>query len=238
MNMNLKKIAKWSLVLFSVMLVCFIGDCPKAQAATKAQYTYKTYDKSKTYKGKKSTIKDVEKYKRVILKGDSEAVKKINQVLEEVCDAAVKEMPVDSAEYAADNLPYDDEYRNVYTSKVTYNANGVISIMISYEWYQGGVLDYGCTGYTFDLTTGKQLKLTDVCNGSNRTLMKKIKNQLVKKYSKDAFYESTVDQLSADDCHFYLKKGGKAVVVFGKYEISYGAAGAFDVTLKSKYYGK
>ena len=27
--MNLKKIAKWSFVLFSVMLVCFIGDCTK-----------------------------------------------------------------------------------------------------------------------------------------------------------------------------------------------------------------
>ena len=238
MKMNLKKIAKWSLVLFSVMLVCFIGDCPKAQAATKAQYTYKTYDKSKTYKGKKSTIKDVEKYKRVILKGDSEAVKKINQVLEEVCDAAVKEMPTGSAEYAAEHLSYDDEYRNVYTSRVTYNANGVISIMISYEWYQGGVLDYGCDGYTFDLATGEQLKLTDVCNGSDRTLMKKIKNKLIRKYSIDAFSQSSVDELSADKCDFYLNKGGKAVVVFDKYEIAAGAAGAFDVTLNSKYYGK
>lgn len=235
MKMNLKKIAKWSLVLFSVMLVCFIGDCTKTQAASSAQYTYKTYDKSKTYKGKKSTIKDVEKYKRVILKGDSAAVKKINQVLKEACDAKVKEMPAGYAKNDADHMSYGGEYSNIYTSKVTYNENGVISIMVSYEWYQGGVADYGCDCYTFDLTTGDQLKLTDVCNGSNCTLTKKIKNRLLKKYSKDTFSEGGLESISADKCDFYLKKNGKAVVVFDKYEISYGAAGAFDVTLNSKY---
>ena len=235
MKMNLKKIAKWSLVLFSVMLVCFVGDCTKTQAASSAQYTYKTYDKSKTYKGKKSTIKDVEKYKRVILKGDSAAVKKINQVLKEACDAKVKEMPAGYAKNDADHMSYGGEYSNIYTSKVTYNENGVISIMVSYEWYQGGVADYGCDCYTFDLTTGDQLKLTDVCNGSNCTLTKKIKNRLLKKYSKDAFSEGGLKSISADKCDFYLKKNGKAVVVFDKYEISYGAAGAFDVTLNSKY---
>ena len=118
---------------------------------------------------------------------------------------------------------------------MTYNANGVISIMISYEWYQGGVLDYGSDCYTFDLTTGEQLKLTDVCSGSNRTLTKKIKNRLVKKYSKDAFSADGLDSISAHKCDFYLNKGGKAVVVFDKYEISHGAAGAFSITLDSKY---
>ena len=135
----------------------------------------------------------------------------------------------------ADHMSYGGEYSNIYTSKVTYNENGVISIMVSYEWYQGGVADYGCDCYTFDLTTGDQLKLTDVCNGSNRTLTKKIKNRLLKKYSKDGFTEDGLQSISADKCDFYLKKNGKAVVVFDKYEISYGAAGAFNVTLNSKY---
>lgn len=235
MKKNMKKAAKLGLILFSVMILFLVGDCTKVDAASKAQYTYKTYDKSKTYKGKKSTIKDVEKYKRVILKGDSDAVKKINQVLKELCDAKVNEMPVGYAKNDADNMGYDGEYSNIYTSKVTYNANGVISIMISYEWYQGGVADYGSDCYTFDLTTGEQLKLTDVCSGNNRTLTKKIKNRLVKKYSKDAFSADGLDSISADKCDFYLKKGGKAVVVFDKYEISHGAAGAFSITLDSKY---
>lgn len=57
----------------------------------------------------------------------------------------------------------------------------------------------------------------------------------MKKYSKDAFSADGLDSISADKCDFYLKKGGKAVVVFDKYEISYGAAGAFSITLDSKY---
>ena len=235
MKKNMKKAAKWGLVLFSVMVLFLVGDCLKTDAASTAQYTYKTYDKSQTYKGKKSTIKDVERYKRVVLQGDSDAVKKINQVLEKLCDEKVKEMPLDNAKNDADNMEYDGEYSNIYTSRVTYNANGVISIVISYEWYQGGVADYGSDGYTFDLTTGEQLKLTDVCNGSNRTLTKRIKNRLVKKYSEDTFFAEGLNSISAKKCDFYLKKNGKAVVVFDKYEIAEGAAGAFDVTLKSKY---
>ena len=76
MKKNMKKAARWGLISFSVMVLFLVGDCTKVDAASKAQYTYKTYDKSKPYKGKKSTIKDVEKYKRVILKGDSYADEK------------------------------------------------------------------------------------------------------------------------------------------------------------------
>ncbi len=235
MKKNMKKAAKWGLVLFSLMVLFLVGDCVKTDAATTAQFTYKTYNKSKTYKGKKCTIKDVERYKRVVLQGDSDAVKKINQVLEELCDEKVKEMPLDNAKNDADTREYDEVYNNIYTSRVTYNANGVISIVINYVWYQGGVNDYGTDGYTFDLTTGEQLKLTDVCSATNETLTKRIKNRLIKKYSKDTFFEENLNAISADKCDFYLNKKGKAVVVFDKYEIAEGAAGAFDLTLKSKY---
>lgn len=235
MNKHMKKVAKWGLLLFSLMVLFLVGDPAKVNAATKAEYTYKTYDKSKTYKGKKSTIKDIEKYKRVILKGDSDAVKKINAVLKAECDAKLADMPAGYAKNDADMMGYDSQYSNTYTSKVTYNDNGVISIRINFEWYQGGTADYGWDCYTFDLTTGDQLQLTDVCKGSNASLSKKIKNKLVKKYSKDAFFADKLDKITAKDSEFYLNKNGKAVVTFDKYEISYGAAGAFTVTLNSKY---
>ena len=84
MKKNMKKAARWGLILFSVMVWFLVGDCTKVDAASKAQYTY-----SKTYKGKKSTIKDVEKYKRVILKGDSDAVKKMStEVATDAADIA------------------------------------------------------------------------------------------------------------------------------------------------------
>lgn len=235
MNKHMKKVAKWGLLLFSVMVLFLVGDPAQAHAATKAEYTYKTYDKSKTYKGKKSTIKDIEKYKRVILKGDSKAVKKINKVLKAECDAKLAGMPTGNAERDVDMLGFDIEYSNIYTSKVTYNDNGVISIRINYEWFQGGTVNYGCDCYTFDLTTGERLKLTDACKGSNASLTKKIKTKLIKKYSKDAFMSELFDCISAKKCDFYLNKKGKAVVMFDKYEIADGAGGAFTVTLNSKY---
>lgn len=230
-----KKIARLSLALMFVM-VLLVSNHTETDAATKVRYTYKTYDKSQTYKGKSCTIRDVEKYRRVIIKGKSKAVKKINQVLKETCDGVLKAMPAGEwAKEDADYRKYDETYNNVYTSKVMYNEKGIISIRIDYKWYQGGLGYRGCNCFTFDLSTGKQLKLTDVCKGSNRSLTKKIKDKLVKKYTRDEFYGSDLDSISAKKCDFYLKKGGKVVVTFDQGEISWAGGGPYDIMLKSKY---
>ncbi len=236
MKTMMKKIAKLSLALMFVM-VLLVSNYTETDAATKVRYTYKTYDKSQTYRGKSCTIRDVEKYRRVIIKGKSKAVRKINQVLKETCDGVLKAMPAGEwVKEDADYRQYDETYNNIYTSKVMYNEKGIISIRIDYKWYQGGVGYRGCNCFTFDLSTGKQLKLTDVCKGSNRALTKKIKDKLVKKYTRDAFWGSGFDSISAEKCDFYLKKGGKVVVTFDQAELSSdGAGGLHDITLKSKY---
>ena len=202
---------------------------------TSAEYTTKTIDKSVTYQGKNATLTDTERYTRIVLQGDSDAVKKINRALRKACKEEVSQMPNSYDEDYLKNITYDTTYTNVHKSKVTYNDNGVISIRVSYEWYQGGVADYGCKCYTFDLNTGKQLHLTDVCSGTNKSLTKKIKNRLLKAYGADTFMEDQFEKINAKKCDFYLNKKGKAVVAFDKYEIAEGAAGAFDVTLKSLY---
>lgn len=228
------KVLRCALLLAAVLLGCGVLLPVSVQAAEKAEYYYKTYDRSETYHGK-CTIVDHESYKRVILKGDSDAVKKINKTLKKACDEALKNMPTGYAEEIAKNSTDDAEYYNEYTSKVTYNNHNIISILVSYEWYQGGVADYGCDGYTFDLETGKQLKLTDVCSGSNKKLTETIKKKLIKKAGEGVISPDSMDKISAADADFYLKKGNKAVVCYDKYEIADGAAGAFLVTLKSKY---
>ncbi|MDO5154685.1 MAG: DUF3298 domain-containing protein [Eubacteriales bacterium] len=233
--MNRKNVLKWGVCSLLLFCLFFVTNPMEAKAATKAKYYYKTYDKSKTYTSGKVTIKDSEKYKRVILKGNSVAVKKINKKLKALCDSELKSMPAGNAETDVKYRYSDDTYLNEYTSKVTYNDKGVISIIISYEWYQGGVYNHGVNGYTFSLKTGKQLKLTDVCKGNNQTLTKQIRSGLKSKYKNADFYENALSKLSANKCNFYLKKGNKAVVFFQQYDLSYGAAGTFDVTLKSKY---
>lgn len=218
-----------TLILLSGVLL--LQSVMTVEAGSGVEYYYKTYDKSVTYEGKKATIKDSEKYKRVFLKGNSQAIKKINKTLKAACDAALKEMPQDYAKNDVEYRDFDDEYFNEHTSKVVYNQNGRISIVVSYFWYQGGVGDYGKDCFSFDLKTGKKLKLTDVYKTSNAKLTKKIKNALLKKYGKECFFMDAFNNISADKCDFYLKKGGKVVVVFDKYEIGPGSSGEFDITL-------
>lgn len=230
----LETIAKVGFSFFAAVLLVTAFGKADVEAATKAQYYTKTYNYSKTYKGT-CTIKDVEKYERIILKGNSDAVKKINSTLKKAWKGTVKHMP---AGYAKNDCNYgttDMTYINKFTSRVTYNKNNVISIVISNQWFQGGVADYGMDCYTFSLKTGKLLKLKDVCGSSNAKLTKEIKSKLVKKYGKSVFYPSSLDEISASDVNFYLKPGKKAIVHFNKYEISYGAAGDFAVKLTSKY---
>ncbi len=197
-------------------------------------YTTQTIDKTKTFKGPKATVTDTQKYTRIVLEGDTDAIEKINSKLTKLCNKQVKKMSHKYAKSAAKEETFDIEYVNTYDSKVTYNANGVISIAIAYNWFQGGTYDYGYSCYTFDLSTGKLLKLTDVCNGTNAELTKKLQNRLVKKYGKDAFFEDGLEGISAEKCDFYINKKGKAVVVFDKYEISYGAAGMFEIKLPTQ----
>ena len=152
----MKKNIKKGFALLLIISMLLVSGIQGQAAVTKVSYRYKTYDRSKTYKGKKSTIKDIEKYKRVILKGNTTAVKKINKVLKADCNLKLKDMPYDHAMYDAETMTYDSAYYNVYTSKVTYNAKGCISIDISYEWYQGGTLSYGHEGFTLDLNSGER----------------------------------------------------------------------------------
>ncbi len=217
-----------------VLLVAFSSTKQVDAATKKATYKIKKYDKSQTFKGT-YTLKDRESYELVVLNGKSAAIKKINSTLKKECNKVLKNMPQD---YAQDDYLYitsNVTYENIYKSKVTYNKNGIISIRVSYSWFQGGVADYGDKCYTFSLKTGKQLSLLDVCKGTNQSLTKQIINSLIKKYGKDCFDSDLSKKISAKKVDFYLKPGNKAVVTFDKYEIAVGAAGAFTINLKSKY---
>lgn len=229
----LNNIIKGIILGLTVAFAVSVGGKMDIKAADRASYHLKTYDKSESYTNN-CTITDTEKYTLVVLEGDTDAVKIINKKLKKICQSKLKGMPAGYAEEDSKHRTTDENYSNVYKSKVTYNNNGVISIAISYEWYQGGVSDYGVDGYTFDLNTGKQLKLTDVCDGTNKTLTKKIQKKLNNAYGADSFEEDLFNAINAKKVDFYLKPK-KAIVCFDKYEIAVGAAGAFSVTLPSKY---
>lgn len=238
---NKQGICKRTLALFGMLFALIITSCAvipdmQVQAAEKVNVTYKKDDGSKKCKGK-STINVKHYYKRAVLEGSSDSVKKINSYLKKKSDAFMKEKSgaVTQAQEDVANGMYDKEtYQDFVSSKVTYNDKNVVSIKITQEWYAGGTANQTIYGYTFSLKSGKLLKLTDVCKGSSS----QIKKNLVAKMKKGADAANidfkTVNAYKTGKFQFYLKPDQKAVVCFEPYEISFGGDSRC-YTIQSKY---
>lgn len=228
-------LSRLMLIMTFVFALVFTSVAPTmtVEAKTSVKYKIKKYNKTKTYKYKKAQIKDVEYYKLVVVSGKSKAVKKINKTLKADCTKALKKMP---AGYAKKDVKKgrSETYYNVYDATVEYNKKGIFSVVETYQWYQGGVADYGSTNYVFSIKSGKKLKLTDVCKESNKALTKKIKKLLKYKYEGCPF-DSSFNKISADKADFFIDKKGNAVVEFDKYEIAPGFCGSFSIILPTKY---
>ena len=226
---NKQDIWKHALVLFGMLFALIITSCAVApdmqvQAAQNVNVTYKKADGSKKCKGK-STINVKHYYKRAVLEGSSDAVKKINSYLKKKSDAFMKEKS-GAIMQAQDDVAmgmYDKEtYEDYVSSKVTYNDKNVISIKITQQWYAGGVSSKTIYGYTFSLKSGKLLKLTDVCNGSASQIKKKLVAKIKKGADAADIDFKVVNAYKTSKYQFYLKPGKKAVVCFPPYEIGFG----------------
>ncbi|MCR4715930.1 MAG: DUF3298 and DUF4163 domain-containing protein [Lachnospiraceae bacterium] len=214
------------------------SEATKTEKVSSVKYKTKKLNYTKKFKSenKKYTIKDTEYIKKVILTGSSDAVKKINKQMNKEYKYYIKNMPKGKyAKAVAKDITANAEYQATYDTKVSYNDNGVVSFVISFGWYQGGVTDSGAYGYTFDLNTGKALKLKDVCKGTNKSLTKKIKSSLKKNYKKAGFDKDLFKKIKANKANFFIEKDGNVTVMFNKYEIADGASGVFEVSIPSIY---
>lgn len=231
-----RTLAVLRLVFVLAVINCAIVPDMQIQATQKVNVTYKKADASKTCKGK-STIKVKHYYKRAVLEGDSDAVKKINSYLKKKSDAFMKKESGAIA-YAQEDVAEGRNDKGTYwdyvTSKVTYSDNRVISIRVTEKWCAGGVGNETIYGYTFSLKSGKRLHLTDVCKGSAN----QIKEKLVAKIKKGADAADidfkVVNDYKTSKYQFYLKPDQKAVVCFAPYEIGYGGSSRC-YTIQSKY---
>lgn len=231
----------WKKLLLLMALVVALGGLTgmDSQGASKAKFSYKKVNESKTYHGK-MTMKANVYYKKVVLKGKSNAVKKINKAIAKDCNRFLKSSTAEKIkEYASESaqnpLNYDlDSYDYYANSKVTYNKNGIISIRVTTFWFAGGVVNTDRYGLTYSLKTGKRLYLTNVCKGSSSTIKKTLCNKIKKDPDSDSMVWETINNYKVKKLNFYLKPGKKAVVCFGPYEINYG--GWYRTfTIPSKY---
>lgn len=156
------------------------------------------------------------------------AQQKINAVLEKTTlqfAAAAKE---EMQKRQADEREY--EYQSQYL--VTYNQNGVLSLILDQYSYQGGA--HGGTfrqGFTFSLKDGKQLQLDDLF-GANKNFRTALNNKVGAALKAHGGYLGGFDRIKHEK-QFYLKNG-KVVLFFQQYEYTAYAAGipAFAVSFQ------
>lgn len=144
-----------------------------------------------------------------------------NEDLEMIREMVMKYPPSDTYYYRNDALLYDwtDRY---------------ISASISYNWYMGGVADYGSTNYNFSIDTGERLFLDDMIDGSEDEIREMIADAMIQTYADiETAIPEAIDAICSydiQDFDFYISKG-RIHICFDKYEIAYGAAGGFEAIL-------
>ena len=173
-----------------------------------------------------------------VLKGKKRGIKLINKAIYEdvkMFNKSKKDV-IDSAKINEQNIIEEEVWYKRNICKVTYNKNNIISIRILNSWYAGGTVEDDYSGYNFYISSGKNVKLKDLLNKSN----KKIKNQVWSKLVKDwvngdekSFIKDQFDNIDVNEYKFYIKEK-RVFICFDKYEIGDGSIGAPVVTFEFK----
>jgi len=107
----------------------------------------------------------------------------------------------------------------------------LVSVSIDYEWYLGGVVDYGSDSYTFRADTGARLTLAQLAAEGERELKAMI---LAAAEEQDggtgAIDLDRLERYALDDFEFYVEDGS-IFISFDKYELTDGAYGGFTLEI-------
>lgn len=171
----------------------------------------KTYKKQ--YKLKDGTVYKEVKYTIPVLTGDSESITKINTYYKKLLEKWKKNSTQDLEDAKSIKEEYDVEgyYSDESSFKVKYNKHGYISIFHTGYYYAMGA--HGSPyfeSHTFDLNTGKELKLKDIMSGTDKQIKDRIYNVFAKdiKENKEKYFEGALDTMkksvSAKSKDFYL----------------------------------
>lgn len=175
-------------------------------------------------------------YEIPVFNGTSPAIIKINEFLQKRSDLFFSPDNLANCwEYEHNrhaNPPNDnDHYKNVYTTTVNDINEKYISVSISYEYYMGGVLDYGTHSYVFDAQTGFPVSLPQISGKSIEELRNTVVSAIREQVNEEKLNHIEWKNIhQADDFDYYIKDN-TIHVTFVKYEIANGGYGAFDIIL-------
>lgn len=185
--------------------------------------------------------KDIEIFYEIpVFEEVSPTFAKINKLMQSSKAHFFSESNLQSAlEYEAERPDHtlnaeDDKFFNTYEVHFMNISDNYISFGLMMNWFMGGTQSYGLVTYNFDPQTGENIKLTDLYQKSPEDIRQMI-IQSVKAYAEDKS-DSGAEMIDWDllaqvkDFSFYIDQSTPHVV-FQKYEIAPGAAGAFDMPL-------
>ncbi|WP_340020762.1 DUF4163 domain-containing protein [Paenibacillus sp. FSL K6-1096] len=157
-----------------------------------------------------------------------EAEKAINDTIKQTVMNFAADAEDQIAKRAEDDRPY--EFDGGYV--ITYNQDGVLSLITNQYEYTGGA--HGMTyrnAFTFSLKDGKRLLLGDLF-GANPNYKKQLNAKLSKELKASGSYLGGFNGLNTEK-YFYLKDG-KAVLFFQLYDYTVYAAGFPEFTFSFK----
>ncbi|MEK4848790.1 DUF4163 domain-containing protein [Paenibacillus sp. FSL H7-0756] len=167
-------------------------------------------------------------YPQVSGLASAEAEKAINDTIKQTVLSFAKSAEDQITKKAKDDRPY--EFEGGYV--VTYNQDGVLSLVTNQYEYTGGA--HGMTyrnAFTFSLKDGKRLLLGDLF-GANPNYKKQLNAKLTKELKANGGYLGGFNGLNTEK-YFYLKEG-KAVLFFQLYDYTAYAEGFPEFTFSFK----
>lgn len=198
---------------------------PDPQTAT---YTIQREDRS--YKNDRGEVLIQHWYDLVVLQGESDGIRAINQSLnDEMAGFFMSEKELaESAEFPY--LTPETAFLSTCEAEVTHNANGVFCIKFSTDWMMGGVYTGNYYGKTFQLKNGLPATLTELTGQDADSLEKRLKeivwNYLTTEWKDkiDEYANNTLEEYTLEKFNFSIENG-KIVLLFPTYTFSCGAVG-------------
>lgn len=152
----------------------------------------------------------------------------INDTLKQTYDSFAAHVNTSLADRSNEDRPY--EFDSYYV--VTYNENGVLSLVLDQYEYLGGA--HGMTvrqGFTFSLKDGKRLLLGDLF-GANPNYKKQLNQHILKAFKQRGEYMGGFTGLQTEK-YFYLRDG-RVTLFFQLYDYTAYAAGFPEFTFAFK----
>lgn len=180
-------------------------------------------------------------YQKVVFTNPDAALKEINKEIAEDCNEFFDEGLGNQYEEYFSQLPDAAKADLVsYPYVATYDVDSVfiddnyVSVYLVWEWYAGGVHNYGSKGLNFDLKTGEEIDFEDLfaSEAEARTAFSDALNKLIDSDPESFFEEAkdTVKNYDLDEVNFIISKNGITVFI-NQYEIAPGASGSFTVDI-------